>query len=622
MRRNSIFILSLLLAFFIIFPQLSKAATLNWSQSSTDGLSSVANVAFWSPVVFGDQLYVGTSNLLEAAEILRTSDLSTWTSVASNGVDNGMNLAVYSLVEFNSSLYASTYNSENGAYLYSSSDGENWAAVLTNGIDDGNNRAIYTIYEYNSYLYAGTWNTSTGGEVWRSSDGTNWSQVHIDGFGAPENVIITSMLEFNSYLYAGTYNNNGAQLWRSSDGSNWESVATGGINNVNNAAFYGLAEFNDKLYVGAENTTDGARAYLSTDGIIFSPISNNNFDASTNNVRSFHVSGDYLYTALDGSNGLLVYRIDTDDTWEVINTAGFGDSQNIKGSGFTEINGYLILTTIIDIAAAGVWYTDIQAPTVVVSPDSGNYKKKKNVTLTASDNHINSNLTIYYTKNGSDPTTASNAYSSAIALNTDKTLKFMAVDDNGNQSEVYSETYQFYPKKIKNVRLPKKKRKAKTVVVKWNSRNFADKYYVQLKTKKNKKIKIFKKKIKTNKKKIKKKWLKTNKAYKVRVRGIADNGLKGKWSKYKKFRTKPARVKNLRFNSESYVLRWKKVRGKGITYLIKVMDQNNKKIALYQTTKKQRAIPGVSGDSYKVKVRAKYNKKNKGAWSKIQTINF
>ena len=103
--------------------------------------------------------------------------------------------------------------------------------------------------------------------------------------------------------------------------------------------------------------------------------------------------------------------------------------------------------------------------------------------------------------------------------------------------------------KVKNLRVPKKKKRKKKVYLKWNKIDDVSGYNIRL-LKWNKKKQKYKKKrtIKINKNRASKwiKKLKSGKKYKVRVRakinyeGVATDTLvtKGPWSKAKKFRTK------------------------------------------------------------------------------------
>lgn len=84
----------------------------------------------------------------------------------------------------------------------------------------------------------------------------------------------------------------------------------------------------------------------------------------------------------------------------------------------------------------GIGTIDIKAPTASANIKGGLYKTDKIITLKMSENG-----TIYYTKNGSTPTTASNKYIGPIKITSKTTLKFIAVDATGNKSPVYIEKY-------------------------------------------------------------------------------------------------------------------------------------------------------------------------------------
>jgi phage gp45-like len=79
---------------------------------------------------------------------------------------------------------------------------------------------------------------------------------------------------------------------------------------------------------------------------------------------------------------------------------------------------------------------DTTAPTVSISPAAGTYTSAQSVELTA-----NEAATIYYTLDGSNPTTSSNVYSGPISLNSNTTIKYFAKDTAGNQSTVQTAAY-------------------------------------------------------------------------------------------------------------------------------------------------------------------------------------
>nr|WP_309926995.1 chitobiase/beta-hexosaminidase C-terminal domain-containing protein [Arthrobacter sp. 1088] len=84
--------------------------------------------------------------------------------------------------------------------------------------------------------------------------------------------------------------------------------------------------------------------------------------------------------------------------------------------------------------------TDNVAPVVTATPPGGTYAVGQSITLSA-----NETATIYYTTDGSNPTTASSKYASPIPLNGPMTLKYFAVDGANNSSAVATQTYSTGP---------------------------------------------------------------------------------------------------------------------------------------------------------------------------------
>ena len=82
---------------------------------------------------------------------------------------------------------------------------------------------------------------------------------------------------------------------------------------------------------------------------------------------------------------------------------------------------------------------DKVAPTVTASPVGGLYNADQSVTLTSSE----VNIIIYYTTDGSPPSTTSTQYSTAIPITTEgeTILKFIGVDTAGNTAAERTEIY-------------------------------------------------------------------------------------------------------------------------------------------------------------------------------------
>jgi PKD repeat protein len=88
----------------------------------------------------------------------------------------------------------------------------------------------------------------------------------------------------------------------------------------------------------------------------------------------------------------------------------------------------------------GTYIMDTQAPTATANPVGGLFNDTQNVTLSGSDN-LDTGVDIYYTLNGDTPTTSSTLYTGPISIGATATLKFIAVDDAGNISDVQTEVY-------------------------------------------------------------------------------------------------------------------------------------------------------------------------------------
>ncbi|BCT76768.1 hypothetical protein SCMU_26100 [Sinomonas cyclohexanicum] len=77
------------------------------------------------------------------------------------------------------------------------------------------------------------------------------------------------------------------------------------------------------------------------------------------------------------------------------------------------------------------------APVITASPQGGQYASGTQITLSSNK----PNTTIYYTTDGSTPTTSSTTYSSPLSLTANMTLKYFGVDQFGNASAVATQTY-------------------------------------------------------------------------------------------------------------------------------------------------------------------------------------
>jgi YD repeat-containing protein len=86
-------------------------------------------------------------------------------------------------------------------------------------------------------------------------------------------------------------------------------------------------------------------------------------------------------------------------------------------------------------------FPDTTPPITTADPPGGTYNAAKIVTLSCSDGYGAGCDKIYYTTDGTTPTTSSPVYSSPITISVTATLKFFARDLAGNSETVKSEIY-------------------------------------------------------------------------------------------------------------------------------------------------------------------------------------
>lgn len=107
-------------------------------------------------------------------------------------------------------------------------------------------------------------------------------------------------------------------------------------------------------------------------------------------------------------------------------------SASTTNAGLAEFEAYLAADTV--------------APVVTATPAGGTYASGQAISLAADET-----ATIYYTVDGSTPTTASPKYTSPITLTGPLTLKYFAVDAANNSSAVATQTYSTGPDVTKPV---------------------------------------------------------------------------------------------------------------------------------------------------------------------------
>lgn len=155
-------------------------------------------------------------------------------------------------------------------------------------------------------------------------------------------------------------------------------------------------------------------------------------------IKSKEIAEDAKLTAENNTKSIESLQKDVLDL--KLNGGGSGGGGTLSFQTLTELqkalpNGY---NTPVWIVSENSWYywdnatgPDITPPVITASPNGGTFGTTQTVMLSADET-----ATIYYTLDGSTPTTNSAIYNALITISTTKTLKFFGKDSAGNVSAV------------------------------------------------------------------------------------------------------------------------------------------------------------------------------------------
>ena len=243
-----------------------------------------------------------------------------------------------------------------------------------------------------------------------------------------------------------------------------------------------------------------------------------------------------LGTVTNGNDGCYQFLITTEEITGPITDISLSGTFGIGTEGCNELDATgKAFGTNVDLSWDGI--NDASSYVVYYSTDSEEAQRGEGGSAeskSASENAViieglDTNTTYYFS-------VRANALNESTGEETVGTI-------GGDPVEVTTDSKAMTKKKAATPTVPKKKRKKKKVTVKWSSPDyveFVDTVIVQIRKRKGKKIKTYKK---VNGSKTKKvvKGLKPGKKYKARVRFKMITGEKTKYSKYKNFKTKAAK---------------------------------------------------------------------------------
>jgi hypothetical protein len=465
----------------LLSPTYSHAHSLDFWPPSTPQTQYTLNGVTFSANQ-GEFVAVG-----DVGTILNSSDGVNW-NIQSSGTVNWLNGVTYgdtfeSVGGFGTILTSSdgaswnTETSPNTSHLYGIAFGNNTfvavgitGTIYTKNISLSQNwitRTSGTRYNLQAVTYSNSTFVAVGGSgtVLTSSDGTTWTNR-------------TSTT--TDYLQAVAYGNNtfvavGASgtIVTSPDGMTWTKRTSGTTNALLGAA-YGDNTF---VAVGVLGTI-----LTSPDGITWTPRvpeTSARLYGVTHGNNIFVVVGEFG-TVLTASGAITINSGAPYTTSETVtltlscqhpdgNACGSSDSMqfsndNITWSSpeafntsksWTLLSGDGTKTVYTKFEIAGNWtdefsdsiFLDENAPVTTAFPIGGIYfDPTVYVTLTCSDASGSGCNKIYYTTDGSTPTTSSSVYSIPVGLTSaTPTIKYFAVDKAGLQESVKEQSYIFDP---------------------------------------------------------------------------------------------------------------------------------------------------------------------------------
>lgn len=150
-------------------------------------------------------------------------------------------------------------------------------------------------------------------------------------------------------------------------------------------------------------------------------------DIITDNYHRYYISDDGTTAQLLVFNG------------KGLNNVDFSSADDLTvGDEVTILGGLTTYNSTKEVAAGNyIVSRSIKCATPVFSPAQGTYYATQNVTITTST----ADATIYYTTDGTEPTTGSTAYSEPIAVSADLTIKAIAVKESFVTSAVAEAAY-------------------------------------------------------------------------------------------------------------------------------------------------------------------------------------
>ena len=201
-------------------------------------------------------------------------------------------------------------------------------------------------------------------------------------------------------------------------------------------------------YVGeSSSTVSSATYYIKSTGNTYTVTAALGFDEyPVNNIFVQGIVSTAPTSLLDG--GLLTYYVSVDG--EATNQLQVYKGKNLGNTAFTEVDDIQVGDIVTIFGNVKIYNNqkefdqgnylvefERKVATPTFNPAAGEYPSTQNVTIACATE----GATIYYTTNGTDPTTESTEYTAAIPVATTTTIKAIAIKEGMNNSAIATAEY-------------------------------------------------------------------------------------------------------------------------------------------------------------------------------------